>query len=146
MKKNIKITERALSRLIDSVTKEQKVVKEFKVKDLKKNIEEQTKDVVFESMGVIGSDGYLYLIAESWDVDKIGPINGVPYVGDVFVRITEKPTGDLYEVSSKVGDGKLGVLKMKPGYTSVPVTMCDIPPTKNSTQYDSYKKKYCKDR
>ena len=35
MRKNIKITERALGKLIDSVTKEQKVVKEFKVKDLK---------------------------------------------------------------------------------------------------------------
>ena len=41
MKKNIRITEKALSRLIDVVTTEQKVVKEYKVKDIKKQIEEQ---------------------------------------------------------------------------------------------------------
>jgi peptidoglycan hydrolase-like protein with peptidoglycan-binding domain len=41
MKKNIRITERALSRLIDAVTSEQKVVKEYKVKDIKKQIDEQ---------------------------------------------------------------------------------------------------------
>ena len=41
MKKNIRITERALSRLIDAVTSEQKVVIEYKVKDIKKQIDEQ---------------------------------------------------------------------------------------------------------
>ena len=41
MKKNIRITERALSKLIDAVTSEQKVVKEYKVKDIKKQIDEQ---------------------------------------------------------------------------------------------------------
>jgi peptidoglycan hydrolase-like protein with peptidoglycan-binding domain len=41
MKKNIRITEKALSRLIDAVTSEQKVVKEYKVKDIKKQIDEQ---------------------------------------------------------------------------------------------------------
>lgn len=41
MKKNIRITEKALSRLIDNVIQEKKVVKEFKVKDLPKVIEEQ---------------------------------------------------------------------------------------------------------
>lgn len=41
MKKNIRITEKALSRLIDTVMNEKKVVKEFKVKDLNKVIEEQ---------------------------------------------------------------------------------------------------------
>jgi peptidoglycan hydrolase-like protein with peptidoglycan-binding domain len=41
MKKNIRITEKALSRLIDAVISEQKVVKEYKVKDIKKQIDEQ---------------------------------------------------------------------------------------------------------
>lgn len=41
MKKNIRITEKALSRLIDTVINEKEVVKEFKVKDLNKVIEEQ---------------------------------------------------------------------------------------------------------
>lgn len=41
MKKNIRITEKALSRLIDNVIQEKRVVKEFKVKDLPKVIEEQ---------------------------------------------------------------------------------------------------------
>lgn len=41
MKKNIRITEKALSRLIDTVMNEKEVVKEFKVKDLNKVIEEQ---------------------------------------------------------------------------------------------------------
>jgi peptidoglycan hydrolase-like protein with peptidoglycan-binding domain len=41
MKKNIRITEKALSRLIDAVTSEQKVVKEYKVKEIKKQIDEQ---------------------------------------------------------------------------------------------------------
>jgi peptidoglycan hydrolase-like protein with peptidoglycan-binding domain len=41
MKKNIRITEKALSKLIDAVTSEQKVVKEYKVKDIKKQIDEQ---------------------------------------------------------------------------------------------------------
>lgn len=41
MKKNIRITEKALSRLIDTVMNEKKVVKEFKKKDVDKVIEEQ---------------------------------------------------------------------------------------------------------
>jgi peptidoglycan hydrolase-like protein with peptidoglycan-binding domain len=41
MKKNIRITEKALSRLIDTVMNEKKVVKEFKKKDVDKIIEEQ---------------------------------------------------------------------------------------------------------
>lgn len=41
MKKNIRITEKALSRLIDTVINEKKVVKEFKKKDVDKVIEEQ---------------------------------------------------------------------------------------------------------
>jgi peptidoglycan hydrolase-like protein with peptidoglycan-binding domain len=41
MKKNIRITEKALSRLIDTVMNENKVVKEFKKKDVDKVIEEQ---------------------------------------------------------------------------------------------------------
>lgn len=41
MKKNIRITEKALSRLIDRVVKEQEVVMEMKVKDLKKSVNEQ---------------------------------------------------------------------------------------------------------
>lgn len=146
MRKNIKITERALTSLIDSVSQEQKVVKEYKVKELRKKIEEQSKDVVFNTMGIIGSDGYLYTVSESYDVDKIGPIDGVPYVGDVFVQITVKPTGDRYEVSSQIGNGELGILKMKSGYKSVPVSYCDIPPTKNAKGLEDLKKKFCKDK
>jgi peptidoglycan hydrolase-like protein with peptidoglycan-binding domain len=41
MKKNIRITEKALSKLIDAVTSEQKIVKEYKVKDIKRQIDEQ---------------------------------------------------------------------------------------------------------
>lgn len=41
MKKNIKISERALAKLIETVKKERTVVKEFKVGDLKKNLQEQ---------------------------------------------------------------------------------------------------------
>lgn len=41
MKKNIKISERALAKLIGTVKKERTVVKEFKVGDLKKNLQEQ---------------------------------------------------------------------------------------------------------
>jgi peptidoglycan hydrolase-like protein with peptidoglycan-binding domain len=41
MKKNIRITEKALSRLIDTVMNEKKVVKEFKKKEVDKVIEEQ---------------------------------------------------------------------------------------------------------
>jgi peptidoglycan hydrolase-like protein with peptidoglycan-binding domain len=41
MKKNIRITEKALSRLIDTVMNEKKVVKEFKKKDVDKLVEEQ---------------------------------------------------------------------------------------------------------
>jgi peptidoglycan hydrolase-like protein with peptidoglycan-binding domain len=41
MKKNIRITEKALSHLIDNVINEKKVVKEFKKKDVDKVIEEQ---------------------------------------------------------------------------------------------------------
>jgi peptidoglycan hydrolase-like protein with peptidoglycan-binding domain len=38
MKKNIRITEKALSRIIDSVIKENQVVMEMKVKDLKEQL------------------------------------------------------------------------------------------------------------
>jgi len=41
MKKNIRITEKALSRIIDNVIKEQEVVVEMKVKDLKNKVNEQ---------------------------------------------------------------------------------------------------------
>jgi len=41
MKKNIRITEKALSRLIDNVLEEKKVVKEFKVKDIQNLVKEQ---------------------------------------------------------------------------------------------------------
>lgn len=41
MKKNIRITEKALSRIIDNVIKEQEVVAEMKVKDLKNKVNEQ---------------------------------------------------------------------------------------------------------
>jgi peptidoglycan hydrolase-like protein with peptidoglycan-binding domain len=41
MKKNIKITESALAKLIETVKKERVVVKEFKVGELKKNLQEQ---------------------------------------------------------------------------------------------------------
>ena len=40
MKKNIRITEKALSHLIDNVINEKKIVKEFKVKDFNKVIKE----------------------------------------------------------------------------------------------------------
>jgi hypothetical protein len=42
MKKNIRITEKALSHLIDNVINEKKIVKEFKVKDFNKVIKEQS--------------------------------------------------------------------------------------------------------
>jgi peptidoglycan hydrolase-like protein with peptidoglycan-binding domain len=41
MKKNIRITEKALSRIIDNVIKEKEVVVEMKVKDLKNRVNEQ---------------------------------------------------------------------------------------------------------
>lgn len=49
MKKNIRITEKALSRLIDNVIQEKRVVKEFKVKDLPKVIEEQVSSYQLSS-------------------------------------------------------------------------------------------------
>ena len=41
MKKNIRTTEKALSRIIDNVIKEKEVVVEMKVKDLKNRVNEQ---------------------------------------------------------------------------------------------------------
>ena len=52
MKKNIRITEKALSRLIDNVLEEKKVVKEFKVKDIQNIIKEQASRYQLNSQEV----------------------------------------------------------------------------------------------
>ena len=46
MKKNIKITESALAKLIENVRKERVVVKEFKVGELKKNLQQLGSDLL----------------------------------------------------------------------------------------------------
>jgi len=52
MKKNIRITEKALSRLIDNVLEEKKVVKEFKVKDIQNIVKEQASRYQLNSQEV----------------------------------------------------------------------------------------------
>ena len=52
MKKNIRITEKALSRLIDNVLEEKKVVKEFKVKDIQNLVKEQASRYQLNSQEV----------------------------------------------------------------------------------------------
>ena len=52
MKKNIIITEKALSRLIDNVLEEKKVVKEFKVKDIQNIVKEKASRYQLNSQEV----------------------------------------------------------------------------------------------
>ena len=52
MKKNIRITEKALSRLIDNVLEEKKVVKQFKVKDIQNIVKEQASRYQLNSQEV----------------------------------------------------------------------------------------------
>lgn len=107
-------------------------------------VTEQFNPDVFNSQGVIGTDGYLYIYSESWDIEKIGPIDGVPYVGGVYVQITKNQNGLVFEVSRKGGD--LGVIKMKPGYKTIGnVKPCDIQPAiVKGTILGDYITKICK--
>lgn len=59
MKKNIRITEKALNRLIDNVLEEKIVVKEFKVKDIQKTIKEQVSSYQLSSKEVFEIQGAL---------------------------------------------------------------------------------------
>lgn len=59
MKKNIRITEKALNRLIDNVLEEKIVVKEFKVKDIQKTIQEQVSSYQLSSKEVFEIQGAL---------------------------------------------------------------------------------------
>lgn len=124
------------------------IVTESQLKSvLNSMVTEQSNPNVFDSQGVIGTDGNLYIYSESWDIDKIGPINGVPYVGDVYVQISKKQGGDVFEVSKGVG-GNLGLLKMKSGYTwTRNVKPCSIQPTiVKGTELGNYITKFCKTR
>lgn len=59
MKKNIRITEKALNCLIDNVLEEKIVVKEFKVKDIQKTIQEQVSSYQLSSKEVFEIQGAL---------------------------------------------------------------------------------------
>lgn len=59
MKKNIRITEKALNRLIDNVLEEKIVVKKFKVKDIQKTIKEQVSSYQLSSKEVFEIQGAL---------------------------------------------------------------------------------------
>jgi peptidoglycan hydrolase-like protein with peptidoglycan-binding domain len=60
MKKNIRITEKALSRIIDNVIKEKEVVVEMKVKDLKNRVNEQLSSYQLTSGDVREIQNALY--------------------------------------------------------------------------------------
>lgn len=108
MKKVIKLTESDLNKIVKKVLSEQiKTKSKFPFA-----FEDGTTD--FE--GEITRDGYLTVRTEMGHEYKVGPIEGVPFVGGTLVQV-EKKNG----VEKLFIFGKSGVkreLKFKPNFTS----------------------------
>lgn len=110
MKNTIRLTESDLEKIIKRVIKEQQSQSKFPFAF-------DNKTTRFE--GEIGKDGYLIIRTEMGRVYKVGPIDGVPFVGGTAIDI-EKNKG----IEKVYIFGKSGVkreLKFKPNYQSVKI-------------------------
>lgn len=108
MKKVIRLTESDLSKIVQKVLSEQ-------TKNKSKfffAFEDGTTD--FE--GEITRDGYLTVRTEMGDEFKVGPIDGVPFVGPTFVKVDRKNGNEKVFIFGKSGVKR--ELKFKPNFTS----------------------------
>lgn len=108
MKKTIRLSETDLTNIVRKVIMEQqKTQSKFPFA-----FDNHTTD--FE--GEITRDGYLTIRTEMGHEYKVGPIDGVPFVGGTFVQV-EKKNG-VEKIFIFGNSGKKRELKLKPNFVS----------------------------
>ncbi len=107
MKKIVRLTENDLANIIKRVISEQQSQSKFPFAF-------DDKKTSFE--GEITKDGYLKVKTEMGHEYKIGPIEGVPFVGGANIQIEKGQGFEKVFVAGK--SGKFGELKFKPNFTT----------------------------
>ncbi len=107
MKKVIRLTESDLTELVKRVISEQQSQSKFPFA-----FDNSTTNF----QGEITKDGFLTIKTEMGHEYKIGPIEGVPFVGGASVKIKKGQGVEKVFVAGK--SGNLGELKFKPNFTT----------------------------
>jgi hypothetical protein len=107
MKKVVRLTENDLANIIKKVISEQQSQSKFPFAF-------DNKTTSFG--GEITKDGYLIVKTEMGHEYKIGPIEGVPFVGGANIQIRKGQGVEKVFVAGK--SGKSGELKFKPNFTT----------------------------